>query len=299
MKYVSVFVVTALIVSLVTNFYLLSKMKDIENSVYNISNLQMDLTNNMSHQTANINNILDEYKREQSWISTVQMNVEKQDIEKGTANLRFEWQVKELQKGSEVIFHYKMEESQKYTSIPAEEKGNGLFEVHVPVKVQLEPEWFVHTTIVSSRNSEPVMEEHGEEKMADDLVWYYVTVSHDELVKSSEATTAHLENMGTMYYGILETNIHLNNEEFTISIMEHGNVSDVFIKEAYLLKYKNEKVVAEEKLRSGNLHGDPEGQVRDHFISFIKSSKEDFSMLELKVTYSNGTSFEKEIYTQQ
>lgn len=302
MKYLKEIAVVLLVASLVMNIFLLSKLTTIEDSVNSITQYQMDIMSNVNEQTNNVTTILEDFKREQSWISTVQWDIREQNLENGEAQLRFEWQLKELGKDSLVYFHYKYGESTEYQSIPATQTGDGLFDAIVPINIKLEPEWFVYTSISENNHIEEESMNVHEEKMREEMnknnFLYYITVSDGDVLKSSEVDTVYLGELSTRYYGALDTNIYIDEDNYNITVFEQKSSSDIFVKEAYLLKYMNQKVVDEEKLKTSRYEDeDPYAPMREYMIHFSKKG-EDFNKLVLKVIYSNNTSFEKEIYSK-
>ncbi|MFS0862601.1 hypothetical protein [Fredinandcohnia sp. 179-A 10B2 NHS] len=303
MKYVKIIILIIVASSLLLNFFLFSKITTIENSLENISLSQMDIMSNVSEQTSNVTNIIEDFKQEQSWISTVQWEIQDQNVKNGKANLYFKWQVKELVPNSLVAIHYKYGDKQEYQSVTAKTPGDGLFEASVPIEVNVEPEWSVNT-IISNNNQTMVeesvrgYEEYSKEEIDKNDFSYYITVSNEDVIKSSEIDTVHLGELAMRYYGYLETSVYLEGDDFSVSVTQYKNESDIFLEEAYLIKYKNNTKVEEEKLDTSNYNDeDPYGPEREHSIHFPSKDGE-FNSLLLKVIYSNGTSFEKEVYRE-
>ncbi|KJS86920.1 MAG: hypothetical protein JM58_06005 [Peptococcaceae bacterium BICA1-8] len=67
--------------------------------------------------------------KDQSWLSSVNVDTVIDESNKNKAMVNFEWQVKELQNNSEVFFNYKKNEEKEYKSIKAVDKENGFFRV--------------------------------------------------------------------------------------------------------------------------------------------------------------------------
>lgn len=307
MKYIKVFVVAVLVISLFMNVRLLSRMENLENSVNNINHYQSQLMNSVNNQSSSIYNAMEEFKREQSWISPIHMDVDTENLEKGQTTLRFEWQIKELMKNSEVVFHYKYGEAgEEYSSVQAVEKESGLFEVSVPVEIILKPEWHVSVS-TSGRNgnmAEETKREIEEKKMKEDdnsQLSYYVTVSTDDLLKSSQMNTTNISHLGMNYYGPLDIHIDIHEGGYYASVMAPPTyyTINVVLEEAYLLKYKDGKLVEEEKLVIRETNEDP--NFKEMPIELHKQStkeKFEYTSLSLKVVYSNGDVFEREVYSE-
>ncbi|WP_202077965.1 hypothetical protein, partial [Caldalkalibacillus salinus] len=61
-----IFVSAALVVSLIVNFNLLTRVGEIENSVYSLSNNQHNMITDINGQSEQIRHVLNEFKEEQS-----------------------------------------------------------------------------------------------------------------------------------------------------------------------------------------------------------------------------------------
>jgi len=277
-----------------------------DNKISNVSNNQHQVINTVNSQVGNITNAINKIKEEQSWLSQVNVETIFDDTDKTKAEVSFEWQVKELENNSEVLFNYNMGDNKKYIPIKAQSKGNGFFRVVVPVKVKPEPNWNVQIT--SSNMNQREMSVTEEKKDAFEMenrieFNYYISVSSGEMVKSSEITSANIEDIGSRYYGYIEvrTNINKNNID-SLSVMS-GKMYDTstYLREAYLKKYSNGKLVDEEKLeKENNIYGGEMPFREDTVIFNTKSSKEkmDYNSLVLKVVYSDGSVFERQIYSK-
>lgn len=99
------------------NFTLLSRLDEVEDQLNFVSNNQHNIMNNVNNQTSHIQDVLNDIKEEQSWISTIKMDVNTKELEAGKAEATFEWQVKELQNGSEVVFNYVYGNKEDYISL--------------------------------------------------------------------------------------------------------------------------------------------------------------------------------------
>ncbi|MCF6409585.1 hypothetical protein [Pseudalkalibacillus salsuginis] len=278
------------------NFKLFSKMDQLENQLNNVSYVQQDIISNVNGQTGHIENVLNGIKEEQSWISRINMDVNTYEIEDGQAEATFEWQVKELQSDSEVVFHYAYGDREDFTTIPAEEGQQGLFQVKVPVEVDVGPQWEVVRN-PSSHNemSKKEMEEKMEEEHRQNTIEYYVTVSYGDMVKSGEIHTENLEHLGTNNYGILQTDVHMYDRKFDVTLMNHNvNASSFVVEEAYLFKYEDERLLGKEKIKIDEQY-DPSDEMMRFFHLNQVDQYEDMRLV-IKVVYSNGGTFEKEVY---
>ncbi|MFN7249619.1 MAG: hypothetical protein ACK4M9_02410 [Anaerobacillus sp.] len=304
MKFFKMIIVGLLVISLLINARLLLRFSDFENQVNSIYYSQNDIRSTVEDQASNFYGILEEFKREQSWISPVRMEVGNKNLGSGQMQLNFNWQIRELVTNSEVVFHYKLGEDPKYSSAPAVEIGKGLFEVSIPFDFQLEPEWYTAVSVGSSTNMEADAIDEG--YMRDynkSEISYYVTVSKNDLVKSGEIITDNIGYLGNHYYGSLETFVDIYDEGFHLSVLTMPSNGKVFLKDAYLNKYKNGQLIEEEKLDFSEADHDSNWDIEEHGFHYHKNfpnlpnEKFEYTSLVLKVIYSDGNSFEREIFS--
>ncbi len=287
-----IFVVLALVGSLVLNFILVSKVNQLEGQVKNISNFQHDIISSIDGQASQVYSALEEFKNEQSWISTVTMEIDNNALTNGQVNAIFNWQVKELQKNSDVVFHYTFGESEEYKALPANEMQNGLFQVKVPFRFDKEPQWHVGLITSDSYHSEEASEKEAID--GNDMIHFYVTVSDDDLVKSSVIQNEFLGDMRTSYYGIIQTDVHIFKSKLDITLINYQiDEKSVYVEKATLLKYKGDTLIGEEELQMVK-ENSPEYSER--FFNIHQVEQYENIRLVMKVEYSNGDSFEKEIY---
>jgi hypothetical protein len=295
-KYFQLFIAIALVVSLIMNYNLFSRLDFVENQLNNVYNNQHNIISNVNSQAGQVQNIMNEMKEEQSWISRINMEFDPSKVSVGHAAATFEWQVKELQTNSEVMFHYVYGDSENYVSVRAEELQGGLFQVKIPIEVELEPFWEVGVITTTSSNmheeSKNVIEERMMKHERENRLKYFVSVSHEDLVKSGEIHTEHLGHYGSNYYGILRGDVYEHEENISLSLInEYMMEPSVTIEKAYLVKYEGTTLLGEEEIESQ----DPEGEWPRHFhVNQIE--KYDNMRLVIKVVYSDGKAFEKEVY---
>ncbi|MFD1738060.1 hypothetical protein ACFSCX_16110 [Bacillus salitolerans] len=293
------FIVVALISSMIMNVNLLSKMEQLENQVNNLSGNQHTIMSNVNSQTSQIQSVLNDFVNEQSWISRI--NVEVTTTKEKKADAFFEWQVKELQSTSKVVFHYAYGNHDDYTTIPAEEIQQGLYRVKVPFDLKIEPEW-ENGIYISSENHEETKTEEEPNKIAEynqQTLKYFVTVSYDNLVKSSEIQTEYLGHYGSSYYGLIHSNIHIHNETLHITLAHnYANDPSMVVEKAFLLKYEGEQLIGEEEFEY-IVDNDDENIPPEHQVGFFQINelkKYENMRLVIRVIYSNGETFDKVVY---
>ncbi len=297
-KWFRVFVVIALVVSVGMNMSFLSKLNWLENEINVVSSNQHSIMNQINNQTHHIQDVMNDIKNEQSWISTINMDVDPNAINDGQAEVTFSWQVKELHKDSEVIFNYVYGNRVDYITVPAEELQQGMFQVKVPFKLEMEPQWEVGLTNETQHESTKVeMEDVRIEDERKNTLKYFVSVSYEDMVKSGEIHTEYLGHYGTSFYGIIQAELYMHDKKnFDVMLVNHhiSNPSMV-VEEAYLLKYKGETFIGEEKIELEGQDNPPD----EHSVRFFHlNQQEQYENMRLviRVTYSNGETFEKEVY---
>ncbi|WP_202080432.1 hypothetical protein [Caldalkalibacillus salinus] len=293
-----IFVSAALVVSLIVNFNLLSRVGEIENSVYSLSNNQHNMITDINGQSGQIRHVLNEFKEEQSWLGQIERNVNMDAIDQGQVALSYTWQVKELQPGSEVVFHYAYGQSDEFTSLPAEELQQGLFQVNLPLEVDMEPRWEIYQYTVNRSDQSHAVEEQevfAKEEVIKErdetALRYFVSVTNDDMVRSGDMQKEHLDHLGTSKYGHIQTDIHLDEENFAVNL-EHYTDSMQRIEEASLLMYEDNTLISEQEIERDE-HRSPDEHYQ--FFRLEQQKRDDQARHVIKVRYSDGETFEKEI----
>lgn len=278
-------------VSLIVNFTLFSKLGHVEYQLNSVINTQHGIMSDVNDQTSHIQNVLNDIKEQQSWISPIRMDVNSTDIKGGQAEATFEWQVKELQKDSEVVFHYAVGGSENFTSIPVEKAQQGMFRVKVPFDVKVEPKWDVGIVDNSQQEKSKKVLEEGYRQST---LKYYVSVSYSDMMKNSEIQSENIGYLGSRYYGDLHAHVWIEEETFNIEILNHGVQSSHVVEEAYLLKYEDKTLLGKEEIEFDESYDPEDPKMRRFRLDGVKRY-EDMRIV-VQVVYSNGETFEKEVY---
>lgn len=293
-KYITVFVITALGVSLILNIYLVTKVGELGNQVNQIMFEQQYLSSEVSGQTNQIMSVLDEFQQQQSWLGTI--NIEATTTTSvGDGELTFKWLVKELEGTSDVMLNYAFTEDDQYTSTPATEIEQGLFEATIPFESSIGPVWkpteVYGVTKYVNEFDKGLNFEIEEEQYEKTAFNYYISVlKEDGSYKNGDIQTGYLHDFSTQMYGFVQTGVYLEEKEFRVYLnqdVKEGNEN--LIEQVFLLKYQQDELIGEEELDmndSGPGHR-----------SFEKNNIENYKdmRLWLKVVYPNGETFEKEI----
>ena len=300
-----IIVVGGLCLSLAFNGVMFSKINNIENRMNTLSNYQHQMINAFNAQIGQISSTVNQIKEDQRWVSAVSVKTEMNDADKKEIRMIFEWQVKELQNNSEVFFNYKRTEEEGYHSIKAEDLRNGFFRVVMPIEATLEPVWNAYILDRGSRSTnEPIRVIEGriesKERVNQVSLDYFVSVDHGDLMKSSEVNTVHIEDMGARYYGYIEVTTDIDrNNHYSLSVInvKASNTSS-YLNEVHVKKYRDGQLIEKEELEKTSVMYEGDTPAREDTTEFYKSASEEFNYdrLVLKAIFSDGSTFESEIY---
>ncbi|WP_453990886.1 hypothetical protein [Bacillus nitroreducens] len=283
----------ALVGSLILNFTLLTKLNQLEEQVHYISATSQDFSHRIDNQASQVYDALEEFKNEQSWISSVTMDIDKTNFNNGQAKAIFNWQIKEWQHGSNVLFHYSFGDRKEYFTLTAEEVEKGFFQVKVPFEFDKEPQWHVGLITSEAYHSEEVTEKELDSE-DENSINYYITVSDGDYVKSSEIQQEFLDKFRTSFYGILQTDVHQFKSKLDITLIHYQiGENSANIEKAYLLKYEQDTLIGEEEMQTSDENSAEYGE---RFFQLNQVDPYDEMRLILKVVYNTGETFEKEIY---
>ncbi|MCF6136531.1 hypothetical protein [Pseudalkalibacillus berkeleyi] len=287
------FVAVAFVVSLIMNVTFLSKLSEMDNRLRSLSSSQQNMMSSVNGQTNHIQTVLNDMQEEQRWMTPIDITVDSKDMEDGKAEATFEWQVKELQEDSEVVFYYTYGNNESYKALPVEEIQQGLFKVKVPIEMDMEPMWHINL-MRGNKNTQESSKKKMEEQMKSETLKYYVTVSYGDMVKSGKVHTEHLGEYGNRLYGSLQTDIIMEDKTFSMMLMNHQTDTSVSIVKAYLLKYKDEDLLGREKFDVDKQYDPADPRMNAYHVNQIKQFEN--MRLVVQVVYDNGEVFEKEVY---
>ncbi len=273
----------AAVLVLIMNFILLAKIGDLSNQVENLNRSNNNLQSSLNEITSNVNQSLSQFTREQSWISPVEVNNEKNTVgnEAGTAVLN--WQIKDYPENAEVIFHYRQAEAEEFKNIPAVNKGAGFFEVSLPMEIKVEPFWDIQ--VVKSKNFGSAASEVA--KLPEQTVAYscYVSMKTGNLIKSSEISYFDVGYLAKVKYEPIQGHVAIKNNKYDISLVERQEYDAVLVK-----FFAGDQLIATKAM---HVPADQKG-LRSYALSY-DSGSQSISHIVIQVKYRNGNTFEKEI----
>ncbi|MDC3417619.1 hypothetical protein [Aquibacillus salsiterrae] len=283
-------IILMLVISVIVNVISLSKINQVESQIQFISSNQQNIQYEVSNQANEVNNFLNDMKREQSWISPFDVDLPATDNDPQAI---LQWQIKELQSGAKVTLYYLMGAGESYTAVPAEQINQGLFEAKVPLNLDLRPQWEIGFMSGNSSIQE-TRKKVAEEQYQQNVLKYYVSMSNGEIEKNSDIKTTYLGDYGVDSYGIIQSDIELREKSITVNLYHHNqNISDNVIEQVYLSVYEGDSLVAEEQLNA--MEGDAQTDKKSSYFRLEKEKNYENKRLVIKVIYSNGKTFTKSV----
>jgi hypothetical protein len=282
MRYFSVIVTIILLISLIMNFTLSSKVGRVENQLINLSNNQQHILSSVNSQVDNIRFVMNDIQKQQSWISEITMDVSSKDLPNDEMVAQFNWQIKDRSSKSKVMFHFALGGKATFTSIEADDLQNGLYHVEIPLSVNLEPQWEIFLREQETESDNYEIDKKRKEELNQQSLRYFVSITENENVKSSDISTWYVGDVGNDKYGVISVNLDFIQDHSSIMVTTYKTG---IIEKLQLLRYKNESLVDEQDFM-------PEF---DHYI-MNDVDLDSTTRLVLRVTYKNGETFEKVIY---
>ncbi|MCD8510051.1 MAG: hypothetical protein LRY73_09405 [Bacillus sp. (in: Bacteria)] len=292
MKGYQVFVGIALIILLITNLSLSLKMNHFENRLNNLSHDQQQVMSSVNNQTNHIQTVMNDILEEQSWITPIRFDVEANSAQSNEVITTFEWQIKELPQNAEVFFNYTYADEEDYTTVPAKEVKNGLFQVKIPFELDLEPTWNISRS-ASQRGGMMVEESSMEYYMGENLK-YFVSMSDEYMTKSGSQEGFNLEHYTASLYGNIRVSIHENNDDIIVDVYGESYNQSNLLESVTLLLFENGQLLDEIKMIKSEDHEDNYYPSEHFWLEPLEAGS--FSNLVINVMYSNGQTFEKEVY---
>jgi hypothetical protein len=279
-----------LVIVLIINIVLLGRVGNLNNQIQNLRHEYNNLQSSISSISSNVNSSLDRFTREQSWITPVRVDDGKTRVEgeKGLAVLN--WQIKDFREGAEVVFHYRQNETEDFIAVPAQNKGDGFFEVEIPFEIRVEPFWEVD---VRERTMGGVVSSVHEAKPARpdyQSVSYYVSMKTGDVTRSSEIAHVDVAYLAKIKYETIVGHVDISNDEYHISLFEPRNSSNSFQSVTVKL-YDGSRLVAEKAMEVRDVYDSGKTYRLDYVVD-----SQDVSHLVIQVKYADGKTFEKEIF---
>jgi len=277
---------------LIMNFVLLSKVGNISNQIQNVSNNYNNIQSRLQSVSSDVNHNLDQFTREQSWITPVGINAEKSKVDNAQSLVVADWQIKDFQQDSEVIFHYRSSDAEAFKSITALSQNTGFFEVQIPIEIEVGPFWEVH---VSGEREASEMEEikEMEIKKFDQNLMCYVSMETKDSIKSSEISSMNIGYLSHIKYKPVIAHVNIRGKQHSITLFEEKAVNDNDFESIQVEFYNGDTLLAEKPLEVIS-EQNQQNRTAEYALSYDAGS-ESVSHIILEVKYKSGDTFRKEI----
>lgn len=271
---------------LILNIALFAKVGDLNNQVENLSRNYNNLQSSLNAISSNVNQSLDQFTKEQSWISPVAVNDEKTIVENEEGLAVLNWQVKDYQEGAEVVFHYRQAASEEFKDIPAVNKGAGFFEVNMPMQIKVEPFWAVQVVKTEKNHGISTSEMAKPDEQAINYE-YYVSMKTNDIIKSSDISYFDVGYLAKIKYEPIQGHIEISNNTYSISLVENQDFKSVLV-----TFYDGSNIVAKRAMHvPSNQNG-----LRIYLLTYEPGSQS-ISHFVIQVKYTNGKTFENKFRT--
>ncbi len=296
--------------SLISNLFLYQRLGGLENRLGNLQGTQDQVLSTVNAGMNRLTNNLATIEAQGRWVTPIRWEYLRVDPMKGEVTLAFEWQIKESHLEEEVVFNYKGFDEKRFLPVTATAVGRGFYRIEIPVAVKIEPLWHV---MVLGDDSRDAMEEEkirkeeniaAEVKGAGQGLQYYVSRSLEGIAETTDVESLFFEEIGGRVYGHLEVRVNLQAEgNYGISVLGHpGHETRLVIEEATVIRYAGGGETGEEVLVSEILEDEKNGSSPGGSVAFITGPGQGSGgcdALGLRVVYSDGTVFEREIWSEQ
>lgn len=280
----------AVVFLLVINIVLLLKVDDLKDELNSLSQNYQHLQSNVNAVAGNVNQSLDRFTREQSWITPIDIDYAKSKAAAGNDLVIVTWQIKDYPEDSRIFFNYSKADTEEFKTIPVQDKGNGLFEVGLPLDIKIEPVCDISVIRSGEQRGEQraVLREEKVEP-ADQGLKAYVSMKSNGILKSSEISYLNLSHLAQVQYNPLTGFLEINNKKYDISLYEHNNGGNP-LKSLSVKFYNGDSLVTDKTVDARIL---PDGS--KNFILTYDAGSETISGIVFDVKYLDGESFTKEI----
>ncbi|MGI6449237.1 MAG: hypothetical protein ACOX3R_02775 [Desulfitobacteriia bacterium] len=294
------------------NFFLVTEISELNNRLENLNHNYNNLQSNLHSLTGDVNHSLERFTREQSWITPVRINEEKSRVDPEKALVVLNWQIKDFEEGSEVVLHYRKADAEEFRAIAAESSNNTVFfEASLPLEMKAEPSWDISVSFSGkNRTSEGAAEIpekaaemiSSEKSDAQQALQCYVSMKTKNQIKSSELSYLNYSYLAHLKFEPVQGHVHIDGNKHYIQLTG-VRIGSNAVKSVFAEFYSGQKLIAKKEVPArdvqitsdGNKPEPVRGEI-NHYSLEYDSGSEAISRLILEVIYSNGDSFNKEIF---
>lgn len=283
-----------IVLLLVINIVLFVRVGNLGNQIqslrYNYDNIQSSVRS----ISGDINNTLQQFTREQSWITPVRVDHNRVQVDGDVGIALLNWQIKDFKEGADVVFHYRQGDSKEFVALPAKDKGDGFFETEMPFRVDVKPLWEISVSQTHSAgrtSSETVSMAAMAEKTDADYrsVDYYVSMKSGDTIQSSEMANYDVAYLANMKYDTIVGHAHIHDKQYHVSLFDsYGDNKYASVTVSF---YDGKRFIGEKMMEISETH-----DVGATYELNYDGASQDISRLIIQVKYADGRIFEKEIH---
>lgn len=276
---------------LIMNYVLMTKINDLDNQINVLSQNYHNLQANLNSVSGNMQNTLNHFTREQSWITPVLVDNEKSRMENEQLTAVLNWQIKDYQEGAEVLFHYRKSDSGDFIMLPPEKKGVGFFEISLPIKEKAEPAWELSVSEKEDSGTKNHIPRPAIEEKVDSMnqaIEFYISMKINDITKSSDISYLDLAYLTGTKYDPIQGHVDIKQNKCSISLYDNYSGSHNY--ESVTARFYDDGNLIEEK--DVPVMQQTDNDMKIYSLIYDEGSK-NISYVELVVKYTNGNTFKK------
>lgn len=284
-----------IITSLCLNIILLNKINGLSGEMRAIHNNYSQIQATMHSVTSQVNNMMNDMRKEQRWITPAQVNINEANIKDEEALVNLSWQIKDYHEESKTTFYYRQASGDDFQAMPVTSKGGGFFEVDVPLEFKAEPFWDIQVSMRGSpvgESTATIAEKNVQETRSGYSISYYISVERQGNIRTSEIEYLNLDKLAYMSYEPLMVHVDISNKTHNVSVIDRS-LARVKLTSSVLKVYNGDTLVAEKPLE---VKKEKRGSAAVYHVVY-EAGEQQFNRLVLSVRYDNGKEFARVIFT--
>jgi hypothetical protein len=212
----------------------------------------------------------------------------------GQASVRIGWYLKDYRAGSKVFINYRRQGEEEYTALEAREGTGGHFHALLNLEFNPEPQWsHVYLRSQPGLGSPPVEFKEVGPDFAPQLQYeYYISILDEDVIRAGDVEYLNLDKLSYECYSSLQSYIDFEKNHVNVCLSEELYARPRYtLAESRLELCKGGRVVKRLPLQRSE---GPDDEVIEWRADAISEAGEDFDLLRLVVTYSDGESFARQ-----
>ena len=210
------------------------------------------------------------------------------------ASVRVGWYLRDYRAGSKVFINYRRQGEEEYTALEAREGTGGHFHALLNLEFNPEPQWsHVYSRSQPGFGSPPVEFKEVGPDFAPQLYYeYYISILDEGAIRAGDVEYLNLNKLIYGYYSSLHSYIDFEKSHVSVHLSEELYAQSCYtLAEARLELCKGSRVVKRLPLHRSE---GPDDEVIEWRADTKAEAGEDYDLLRLVVTYSDGESFTRQ-----